>query len=343
MQAVFGFVESYRAWAIHHPVGDLDIAVSRQRVHVDRVRFGQGHLALIGDPMRVFLDDLGDLLRIWCVHHGAPGLGVDDVGVFKGGLHIIHNLETCAELARLLARLVHDLRHQFKLRWMCQNHVQPEAWHLEHQALRHGHRLLVRSRISPGYDHLLASQVAALLLYDGHQVGQNLEGMVDFALHVEHRDAGSLGDIVEITVSYSPVHVADGDAVEVPPEDLADLLRCISMCDLGVFRLYECSVPAQLSHPRLEGTPRARARKKEQHCQHLIAQIGMRLAQGAVTLQVESDVQYRLDFFFAECEVADQAPVSQIGLHFNFSCHGFNLYCYSSNQSSGRFTSHYSA
>ena len=65
-------------------------------------------------------------------------------------------------------------------------------------------------------------------------------------------------------------------------------------------------VPAQLGHAGFEGAAGAGAAEEEQHRQHLVAQVGVRLVQGALALQVEGHVQDGLDFFLAEIQVADQ-------------------------------------
>ena len=189
VQAVFRFVINHGVRAVDDFICDFDVAVSGERVHVDGIFFGQLHAALVGDPAGILLDDLGALFFIRGVNHRAPGFGVNDVGVLEAGIHVIHNLEAGAELARLFARLVHDLGHQLEFGRVSQDHIQAEAGHLEDQALRHRHGFLIGGGVSPRNDHLFAAQVAALLLPNGEQVGQALEGMVDVALHVEHGDA----------------------------------------------------------------------------------------------------------------------------------------------------------
>ncbi len=109
--------------------------------------------------------------------------------------------------------------------------------------------------------------------------------------------------------------MADGDAVEVAAEDLAHLRLGVAVGDLGRLALDERGVAAQLGHARLEGAAGARAAEEEQHRQHLVAQIGVGLAQGALALQVEGHVEDGLDFLFREVQVADQVTVSQVSLH----------------------------
>jgi len=70
-----------------------------------------------------------------------------------------------------------------------------------------------------------------------------------------------------------------------------------------------------LGHPGLEGPASAGAREEKEHRQYLIAQIGMRLAQGPFALQVEGHIQHCLHFFPAEIQVADQISAFQMSLH----------------------------
>src|SRR5512142_524219 len=50
VQPVLGFVVHHRLRAVHDGIGDLDVAVGGQRMHVDRIRLGEPHAALVGDP-----------------------------------------------------------------------------------------------------------------------------------------------------------------------------------------------------------------------------------------------------------------------------------------------------
>ena len=100
--------------------------------------------------------------------------------------------------------------------------------------------------------------------------------------------------------------MADGNAVEVAAEDLADLLRRVAVGDLRRLALDEGAMAAQLGDAGLEGAARAGAAEEEQHRQHLVTQVGMRLTQGALALEVEGHVQDGLDFLFAEVQIADQ-------------------------------------
>src|SRR5512136_1355970 len=139
--------------------------------------------------------------------------------------------------------------------------------------------------------------------------------MVNVALHVEHRHTRVLGHFVDVTVAKLPVALADGNAVEVTPEDFADLFGSITVRNLGCVRVDKGSMPTELGHARLERTTCARAAEEEQHRQHFVTQIGVRLTESALALQVEGHIQYGFDFFLAEVEVTDEITSVQVGLH----------------------------
>src|SRR5512143_2688169 len=109
--------------------------------------------------------------------------------------------------------------------------------------------------------------------------------------------------------------MADRQPVEVASEDLTDLLGRIAVRDLGGAAFNEGAVPAELGDARLERAARARAAEEEQHRQHLVAQVGMRLAQCALSLEVQGHIDDGLDLFLAEVEVADQVAAANICLH----------------------------
>ncbi len=191
---------------------------------------------------------------------------------------------------------------------MGQDHIQPKARHLQDQALRHRQGFLVGGGIGPGDHQLLAAQVAALLFDYGHQIRQDLEGVVDVVLHVEHRDARVAGHLLEILVAGAPVAVADGDAVVVAPVDLPDLFGRVPVRDLGGLGVDKGGVPAQVGHAHLKRGAGAGGGEEKQEGQGFVAQVGMRLPQRPLAFQVKGHLQHRLDFLLAEIQIADQIP-----------------------------------
>jgi len=130
--------------------------------------------------------------------------------------------------------------------------------------------------------------------------------VVDVALHIQNRHAAVSGDFVEVAVADAPVAVADGDAVKITSVNLADFLGGIAVRDLGCLALDEGAMSAELRHASFKRAARAGAAEEEQHCQNFIAQVGMGFAEGALALEVPSDVEDSFDFFLREIQIANQ-------------------------------------
>ena len=130
--------------------------------------------------------------------------------------------------------------------------------------------------------------------------------MVHIALHVQNRHTAVLRYFIDIGVPNRPVAVADGDAVEIAPVDLADFLGGVTVRNLGGLALDERAVPAELSHASFERTAGAGAAEEEQHCQHFIAQVRVGFVQSALALEVPGNIQNSFDFFFRKVQIADQ-------------------------------------
>src|SRR5512133_4084720 len=58
VQAILCFIEDDRVGTVHHFTGDLDIAVSRKRMHVDGILLGDLELGGIHDPVFIRILDL---------------------------------------------------------------------------------------------------------------------------------------------------------------------------------------------------------------------------------------------------------------------------------------------
>ncbi len=72
--------------------------------------------------------------------------------------------------------------------------------------------------------------------------------MVDLALHIEYRNSGSLCHKVEIAIAHSPIHMSDGDPVEIPAKDIADFPLCVPVSNLSSLRLDKRRMSAELCH-----------------------------------------------------------------------------------------------
>ena len=198
---------------------------------------------------------------------------------------------------------------------MGQAQVHAEARHQQDEALRHRDRLLVTGGVGPADVHGAAAQIAPEAFHDGHQVGQNLEGVVDVALHIEHRRAAGRGHVADVLVANVPVALTDSDAVAVATDDFTDLFRRVAMADLRGLALNELGVTAQLGHAGLEADARARTGEEEEHGQHLVAQQGVIFAGRAATLQIPGNIQQRINFVTRPLLGGDHVAPAQIRLH----------------------------
>src|SRR5215211_2725881 len=106
VQTVFGFIINDRVGAVDHTVGDFDVAVSRQTMHVDGVGLGQAHAPFVGDPVRVLLADVSALGVVGGCQQSTPALGVDNVGILEAGIEIIKLLEAAAKSAHVVLGLL---------------------------------------------------------------------------------------------------------------------------------------------------------------------------------------------------------------------------------------------
>ena len=139
-------------------VGDLDVAVGRQGVHVDRVVGRERHAALVGDPVRVLLRDPRAVLVVLGLEHRAPALGVDDVGAAEAGVEVVQPLEAAARPSGVGLGLGHDVAHQLELGRMDELDVHAEARHRQDQVLGHADGLLVARGVGPADGQGAAAQ-----------------------------------------------------------------------------------------------------------------------------------------------------------------------------------------
>ena len=113
----------------------------------------------------------------------------------------------------------------------------------------------------------------------------------------------------------------NSDAIEVTPENIPDLALGVAVSNLCGFGFDEGRVAPKLRHSRFKRSTGAGAAEEKQHGEGFVAQIGVRLAERALTLEVVGHLQNGLHLFLAEIQVADQVAASEIRLHlFNFSC-----------------------
>jgi hypothetical protein len=153
------------------------------------------------------------------------------------------------------------------------------------------------------------------VLDDRHDVGKCLVRVVDVALHVQHGHAARLGHVAHVLVARPPVALADGDAVVVTTQDLADLLGRVAVGDLGGLGLDELGVPPELCHARLERGTGTGAREEEEHREDLVPQVGMGLTEGARPFQGERNVEKRVELVLGEVLERDHVATAEMCLH----------------------------
>ncbi len=283
-------------------------------MHVDGVLVGHLHPALVGDPIRVLLRDPGRLLEIVGGEHAAPALGIDHVGALHARIEVLEDLEAAVRFLGVLLGLGDDLGHELELGRPGQADVGAVAGQQQDQALRHAERLLVAGGVRIAHVDGQAFGVA-LVLDDRLQIGQRLERVVPVALHVEHRRAAGLGHRPDVVVADAPVDLADGDPVVVAAQDLADLLPGVAVPDLGGGAVEEHGVPAQLGHSGFEAGPGSGAGEEEEHCQHLVVEVGVGFAEGPLALQVEGDVHDGVELVPGPLLSGDHVLATQVCLH----------------------------
>ena len=279
METVLGFRVDHRLRAVDHRVRHFVAAVGREAVHVEGVLVGDGHAALVADPVLVRGGQREALLRIAEVVQRAPALGVDDVRVLEGGVHVVGELEARARRGGVGHRDLHLLGHQLVARRVGQDDVHPEARHQREQALRHAHRFGVARRVGPAHGQAQAAQVAAAQLLQGHEVGEGLTGVVHVALHVDDRHARVLGHRAHERVPLAGHQVVtDRDAVAVAAQDDAHVLRALAVGHLAGGGVDEVRVRPELRGAGLEAVAGAGGLVEKEEEDGLVRQQTVRLA-----------------------------------------------------------------
>ena len=190
------------------------------------------------------------LVELGALLHGlerSPGLGINDVGVPEGFLHVVALLEAAAGGRRVLLGDLLDLGHDLIALGMGESDVHAEAGEQADDALRDGQGLAVAGGIGPGHGDLLALEVlhAAEVVDDVEHIGHALGGMVDVALEVDERRA-LLEDTVAVAlfervdegllilVALADEHiVADADDVSHEGDHVGGLTHGLAVGDLA--------------------------------------------------------------------------------------------------------------
>ena len=190
---------------------------------------------------------------------GRPALGIHDVGILEGFLHVVGLVELGAVLLAVLAGDLLHLGHDVIALGMGQRHIHAKAGEQADDALRYGQRLAVGGRVGPGHGDLLALQVlhAAEVVDDMEHIGHALGGVIHVALQVDQR-----GLLLQNTVAVALLHgvhegllilvaladehiVADADDIGHEGHHVGRLADSLAVGDLGLLLVQILHLQAQ--------------------------------------------------------------------------------------------------
>ena len=139
--------------------------------------------------------------------------------------------------------------------------------------------------------------------------------MIDVILQTHDRNARILRHFAEILVADAVEAIADRDAVTVPGQHLARVLRRFAVGNLHLVGREIVRVAAELRHRGFRRVARARALLEKHHEQRLVLQQPVRLAQRKPALQVARHIQHGFQFFLRPVRRLDVVLASQQRLH----------------------------
>ena len=117
----------------------------------------------------------------------------------------------------------------------------------------------------------LVSLEAALVLTDGHEVGENLAGMAVVGQAVDDRNGAVFRQVLDLLLGKG----ADHNAVQVAGEDAGGVLHRFAAADLKVAAAQKQRLPAQLVHASLKGDAGAGGRFLENHAERFSGKMGV--------------------------------------------------------------------
>ena len=220
------------------------------------------------------------LIELRALLHGLerrPGLGIDDVGVLEGFLHVVALLEAAAGGRRVLLGDLLDLGHDLVAFGVSEGDIHAEAGEEADNALRDGEGLAVARGIGPCHGDLLALEVlhAAEVVDDVEHIGHALRRVVDVALEV-HKRRALFEDAVAVAL-FERVHegllilvaltdehiVANADDVGHERDHVRRLAHGLAVCDLGLLFI---------EHLLLKTQQVARGGKREARARGVVAE-----------------------------------------------------------------------
>jgi len=122
----------------------------------------------------------------------SPALGIDDIGVLEGLLHVVRDGELATGGSSVLLGDLDDLREKIVALRVSEGDIHAIAGHESDDGLRHREGLAIRGAVGPAHDELLALEVlnATEVVDEVAKIGGGLSGVVLIALQVD--DAGLL-------------------------------------------------------------------------------------------------------------------------------------------------------
>ena len=112
---------------------------------------------------------------------------------------------------------------------------------------------------------------AALVLADGHEVGQNLAGMAVVSEAVDDGNGTAAGESLYLGL----IKGADHDAVQIAAQDAGGVFNGLTAADLQILGGEEEGAAAQLIHAGFEGNSGTGGGLLENHTQGLALQVVM--------------------------------------------------------------------
>jgi len=178
----------------------------------------------------------------------GPALGIDDIGVLEGLLHVVGDGELAAGSSSVLLGNLDDLGKKVIALGVSKSDVHAVAGHEGDDGLRHREGLAIRGAVGPAHDELLALQVldATKVVDEVAEIGGGLSGVILIALQVD--DAGllrknalflallaSLGDLELVLVALTKEEIiTDADDLSHEGEHGSGLTDSLTVGDLAL-------------------------------------------------------------------------------------------------------------
>ena len=243
---------------------DFLAAMRGQTMHDQRVRLRQFHEILV-DPIRSELRFAPGFFAF--LAHGDPDVGVKHVGAPGGFLQVRIADDIAADaLQPFRARLV--------LLWRRQTQLEVQLRRREHPGARR-----VRRAVADERDDLALNAPAFFL--ERENVRQDLAGMLFVSQRIDRRQAGELGELLDVRLGES----ADDRAVDHAGQDPRRVLDELAAPELNIVRVQENRFASQLAHTDFERDACPGGRLGKNEAPGLAAQRKLRVLAAVLFLQ----------------------------------------------------------